>query len=78
MEKECNNSSDVQVSVIDDVIIATMPGTGYSVTYHKRNEPWLLASDVHDDKDSSISKFTFRAHAWIAANEKARALGWII
>jgi len=38
----------VQVSVIDDAIIATLPGTSYSVTYHKRNEPWLLTSDIRD------------------------------
>jgi len=58
--------------------IVTMPGTSYSVTYHKRNDPWVFASNIRDDHNSPISKWTFRARAWIAANEKARELGWIV
>jgi hypothetical protein len=77
MEKD-DNGSDLHVSVMNDAIVVTMPGTSYSVTYHKRSEPWLHASDIRDDKDSPISKFTFRARAWAAANEKARELGWIV
>jgi len=76
--QQYDNDLDVQVSVVGEAIIVTMPGTSYSVTYHKRNEPWLLASDICDDKNSPISKFTFRARAWTAANEKARELGWIV
>jgi hypothetical protein len=76
--KENDNDLDVQVSVANDAIVVTMPGTSYSVTYRKRDEPWLLASDIRDDKNSPISKFTFRARAWTAANDKARELGWII
>ena len=76
--KEDDNDLDVQVSVVNDAIVVTMPGTSYTVTYHKRSEPWLHASNVRDDKDSPISKFTFRAQAWSAANEKARELGWIV
>jgi len=56
-----------------------MPGTNYSVTYRKvQSSPWLLASDLRDDPNSPISRHTFRARAWIAANEKARELGWIV
>jgi hypothetical protein len=40
--------------------------------------PWLVASDVRDDPDSQINKYTFRAQAWMAANDKARELGWIV
>jgi hypothetical protein len=69
---------DVQISVVGDAIIVTMPGTSYSVTYRKRDEPWLLASDIRDDNDSPISKFRFRAQAWTAANDKAREFGWIV
>jgi hypothetical protein len=72
-----DNDLDVQVSVVNDAIVVTMPGTSYSVTYHKRTEPWLHASGIRDDKDSPISTSTFRALAWIAANDKARELGWI-
>ena len=72
------DDSDVQVVVADDAIIVTLPGTAYSVTYHKRMEPWLVASNVRDDKNSPISTWTFRAQAWTAANEKERELGWIV
>ena len=67
-----------RVEVEDDGIIVTLPGTSYSVTYRKSNEPWLVASDNRDDPDSSIPKFTFRARAYVAANDKARELGWIV
>jgi hypothetical protein len=40
MEAKSGNELDVQVSVLDDTIVVTMPGTSYSVTYHKRNDPW--------------------------------------
>jgi len=56
-----------------------MPGTSYSITYRKVDSaPWLLASGIRDDLNSPISRHTFRARAWIAANEKARDLGWIV
>jgi hypothetical protein len=78
MAQQCDNDLDVQVSVVNDAIIVTMPGTSYSVTYRKRGDPWLHASKIRDDKDSPISKWTFRARAWAAANEKARELEWIV
>ena len=50
-----------------------------SVTYRKLHDsPLLVASGMRDDPDSPINKFTFRARAWIAANDKARELGWIV
>ena len=62
-----------------DTIVVTMPGTRYSITYRKLHDtPLLVASDERDDPDSQISKHTFRAQAWIAANDKARELGWIV
>ena len=72
--------NDLTVLVVLDAhtIVVTMPGTSYSVTYRKRSEPWRFASDIRDDKDSPISRWTFRARAWTAANEKARELGWIV
>jgi hypothetical protein len=78
MEPDGDNDVDVQVAVVDDGVVVTMPGTSYSVTYHKRDEPWLIASDIRDDPNSSISKFIFRARAYVAANDKARELGWIV
>jgi len=62
-----------------DAIVVTLAGTSYSVTYRKTPDvPWLVASNIINDPDSPVSKFTFRARAWIAANEKARELGWIM
>jgi hypothetical protein len=78
MEKEGDNGFAIHVAVVDDAITVTMPGTRYSITYRKLHDtPWLVASDVRDDPDSQISKYTFRAQAWIAANDRARELGWI-
>jgi len=71
--------NDVLVILEADTIVVGMPGTNYSVTYRKLPDaPWLDASDIRDDLNSPISKHTFRARAWIAANDKARELGWIV
>jgi hypothetical protein len=67
MEKEADDSFAIHVAVVDDVITVTMPGTRYSITYRKGSEPWLLASDSHDDRDFPSRKFTFRARAWTFA-----------
>jgi hypothetical protein len=47
-----DNGSDLHVSVVDDAIVVTMPGTSYTVTYHKRDEQWLVASDIRDNDNS--------------------------
>ena len=76
-----NSGPDLRVLVVldGDTIVVTMPGTSYSVTYRKLHDsPLLVASDMRDDPDSPINKFTFRARAWTAANDKARELGWIV
>ena len=76
---ESGNDLRVLVVLDGDTIVVTMPGTSYSVTYRKLHDsPLLVASDIRDDPDSPISKYTFRAQAWIAANDKARELGWIV
>jgi hypothetical protein len=76
---EQGNNLRVLVVLEADTIIVTMPGTSYSISYRKLHDtPLLVASDVRDDPDSSINKFTFRARAWTAANDKARELGWIV
>ena len=75
---ESNNDLSVLVVLKADTIVVTMPGTGYSISYRKlRDTPWLVASDVRDDPTSQINKYTFRAKAWVAANDKARELGWM-
>ena len=69
---------DVQVAVEDGAIIVTLPGTSFRVVYRKGADPWLDASGIHDDPSLPITKFTFHARAWAAANDKARELGWIV
>jgi hypothetical protein len=69
---------ELLVTVENDAIIVTMPGTRYSITYRMGDDPWLLASDIRDDRDLLSYKFTFRARAWTVANDKARELGWIV
>ena len=78
MSDHLENGLDVQVAVEDGAVIVTLPGTSFCVVYRKGADPWLLASDIRDDPNSPISKFTFRARAWIAANNKARELRWIV
>jgi hypothetical protein len=78
MRNESDDGFAIHVAVVDDAITVTMPGTRYSITYRKGADPWLLASDIHDDRDFPSRKFTFRARAWTAANDKARELGWIV
>ena len=75
---DIENDLDVQVAVKDGAIIVTLPGTSFCVVYRKGADPWLLVSDIRDDPNSPISKYTFRARAWVAANDKARELGWIV
>ena len=44
----------VRVARLDDAIVVTMPGTNYSVIYRRvQSSPWLLASDLRDDPNSS-------------------------
>ena len=78
MTDRLENDLDVQVAVEDGAIIVTLPGTSFCVVYRKGADPWLLVSDIRDHPNSPISKYTFRARAWVAANDKARELGWIV
>ena len=71
---------DLRVVVIDDDIIVTMPGSGYTVTYYKpAKSPQLLAKRIAetDDPRCDLSLSEFLAAAWHLANLKARELGWI-
>jgi hypothetical protein len=63
-----------------DDIVVTQPGTKFMVTYYKLDDPpqLMAKSDWTDDPDASVTLGAFRARAWIAANAKARELGWIL
>jgi hypothetical protein len=72
-------SSRGQVS--GDVLVVTMPGTGFSITYEKTEENRLIASSfharTHPNETRKVTFPKFLSLAWTAANEKARELGWI-
>ena len=46
MEKEADNGFTIQVAVVDDAIIVTMPGTGYTITYRKGADPFTFAASA--------------------------------
>ncbi len=75
----------VAVEVAGDVLVVTMPGTTFSITYEKTDENRLVARSFQARKQHKrnetrqITTFPkFLSLAWTAANEKARELGWII
>ena len=56
-----------------------MPGTDFLVIYTKpENTPWLMVTKLEDDRTAPIKQAEFLARAWVAANDKARELGWIV
>jgi hypothetical protein len=72
----------LEVQVLDDEIVVTLPGTNYSVTYYKMiGSPGLMAKRIADTDDARIPRMRvseFLAKAWKLANDKARELGWIV
>ena len=56
-----------------------MPGTSLSVVYEKTDDNQLIANFFSARKDGKrkVSLPKFLAVAWIAANEKAKQIGWI-
>ena len=75
-----NPRAELRVSVVDDEIIVTWPGSFYSVTYYKpEKSPQLLAKRLpdHDDLRFPMTAAEFLVEAWRLANGRARELGWI-
>jgi hypothetical protein len=74
------DNHDLHVEVQGDYIIITLPGTKFMVTYYKVGDPpqVMTKSVWTDDPDAPVTLGAFRARAWIAANDKARELGWIV
>ncbi len=72
----------VAVRVAGDVLVVTMPGTTFSITYEKTEENRLIAISFHArrgmDETRKVSFPKFLSLAWTAAKAKARELGWII
>jgi hypothetical protein len=74
-------TDNLQVEVVRDGIVVTIPGTHFKVVYQKCFEaPGLVATSgwTSDDLDAPITPNEFRALAWRAANDKARELGWVV
>jgi hypothetical protein len=75
------DNRDLDVEVVDDEIVVSLPHTHYTVTYYKpSNSPQLLAKRFpgNDDPHARLTHAEFLAQAWKAANAKARELGWIV
>ena len=72
--------SELRVEVLGDEIIVILPATSYGVTYFKPgNSPNLVAKNCVPkiDAGAPMTHVEFLAKAWLAANVKARELGWI-
>jgi hypothetical protein len=74
--------SKISVKVSGADIIVTMPGTSLNVVYEKTDDNQLIANSFSAPKAQvearKISFPQFLALAWIAANEKAKEIGWIV
>ena len=73
--------ADIHLDVSGGDIIVDLPGTRYTVTYHKPVvSPQLLAAYLPGDDDprTKLTQAEFLARAWRLANEKARELDWIV
>jgi hypothetical protein len=63
----------LQVEVRDHEIIVTQSRSKFRIVYHKPdNQPQLIA------KGTPHGNYDFLAQAWVAANNRARELGWIV
>jgi hypothetical protein len=72
--------ADIHLDVRSGDIIVDLPGTSYTVTYHKPAvSPQLLAAylPASNDPRTELTQAEFLARAWRLANDKARELGWI-
>ena len=72
--------ADIYLDVRGGDIIVDLPGTSYTVTYHKPAvSRQLLAAypPAKDDVRTGLTQAQFLARAWRLANDKARELGWI-
>jgi hypothetical protein len=73
--------ADILLDVRGGDIIVDLPGTSYTVTYHKPAlSPQLLAAYLPGENDprTKLTQAEFLARAWRLANEKARELDWIV
>jgi hypothetical protein len=68
----------LRLTVRDEVITVTLPGTWFTVTYRKLTGlPELIATNVVDDRRVALKKADFLVRASRIAKNKAKELGWI-
>jgi hypothetical protein len=73
--------ADIHLDVRGGDIIVDLPGTSYTVTYHKPAvSRQLLAAyqPAKDDARTGLTQAEFLARAWRLANDKAREMEWIV
>ena len=73
--------ADIHLDVRGGDIIVDLPGTSYTVTYHKPGVSRQLLVDCLPAKDDARTRLTqseFLARAWRLANDKARELDWVV
>ena len=73
--------ADIHLDVRGGDIIVDLPGTSYTVTYHKPAVSLqLLADDRPSENDprTGLTQAEFLARAGRLAHEKARELDWIV
>ena len=71
MDKKGDNDFAIEVALVDDSIIVTLPGTHYRIVYRQGFDTWLVASDTCN-VNFPFRTPTFRARAWTAGTDKAR------
>jgi len=72
--------ADIQLDVRGGDISVDLPGTSYTVSYHKSAIFRQLLGTrvpVKDDPRTELTQAEFFARALRLANDKARELGWI-
>jgi len=73
--------ADIDLDVRGGDIIVDLPGTRYTVTYHKPAVSHQLRAAYlpgENDPRTKLTQAEFLARAWRLANEKARELEWIV
>jgi hypothetical protein len=75
------DSHDLHIEVRGEELVVTMPGTTFRVVYRKPHRGGKLAARLdyfQDEQKGPITRAEFLTRALKAANDKARALGWIM
>ena len=74
-------SGNVWVQVADEEIIVTLPSSTHRATFYRPPDRLHLSpKDLSSESDprAPLTLAEFLGHAWEAAKEKARELGWIV